>query len=510
MSGQMVFMKIVKLPPVDAMQVEQMVGFEAQQNVPFPIEEVVWDYQLMRGRGAASETEAIIVAMKSDLLEAEHHAVQEAGLQTSLVDVAPLALYNSYLFNYEQTEGCTLIIDMGARTTNLLFVENGRLFTRPIPIAGNQISQNICNEFQEPFIAAETLKKGKGFVHLGGAYADPEDKDAARISKLVRSSMTRLHNEINRSITFYKTQHNGTTPKRVLLTGGTSLLPYADVFLSEKLNVKVEFLNPFRNVSIASGVNVGRLTAASYILAETVGVALRAAGRCPLEIDLSPRSVRQGKSTSRRKPLILAAVVAWALACALPFLMVNKELELATSEQQKIESTAQQLDQLKKQMETLETESDVQGLRVTSLKKLLSQRDAWIELLNEINSKVPEGLWITQFSPSYNGQPLDTEVDVVKSGPPGARPARGQVAPVRQMAPEVNQIMVKGLIEATIDPSTVNTFVAGLAKTGWFDLNEKNSADAVISVDSSAMASQQIALNFQLNLKLKRPIDVVP
>jgi type IV pilus assembly protein PilM len=508
MSGQTVFMKVVKLPPVDAMQVDQMVGFEAQQNVPFPIEEVIWDYQLLKGRNTG-ETEAIIVAMKSDLLEIEHQAVEMAGLQTSLVDVAPLALYNCFLFNYDQTDGCSLIIDLGARTTNLLFIEGGRLFTRPIPIAGNQISQNICNEFQEPFIAAETMKKGKGFVNLGGAYADPDDKDSARISKLVRSTMTRLHTEINRSITFYKTQHGGTSPKRVLLTGGTALLPYADIFLSEKLGVQVEFLNPLRNVNLAPGISVERLTGASYLLAETVGAALRATGTCPIEIDLSPKSVRQRRSTSQRQPLILSALAAWTVACSLPFASVSQEMSALKSESAQVSTKVQQLALLETQMKSLEKEMDNQVIRLSALKKLSHQRSAWVSLLSEINGKVPEGVWITQLTPSYNGQALDTEIDAPKKGgPPGA--GGKPPIPQKQMAPEVNQIDIRGLFESSYDPSIINQFVTGLAQTGKFDLTEKNIAEAIVSADSSSLASNQISLNYQLSLKLKNPIDVSP
>jgi type IV pilus assembly protein PilM len=98
LAGHAVFIRFVKLPPVDAMQVQQMIGFEAQQNVPFPIEEVVWDYQFMASRTGGGETEAIIAAMKTDQLEAEHEALFRAGLKLSLIDVAPLALYNAYRY----------------------------------------------------------------------------------------------------------------------------------------------------------------------------------------------------------------------------------------------------------------------------------------------------------------------------------------------------------------------------------------------------------------------------
>src|SRR6202453_358905 len=86
-SGQSVFMRFVKLPPVDAAQVEQVVKFEAQQNVPFPIDEVTWDYQMMPTRTSGSEAEAVIVAIKKEVVEAEIEAVERAGVKIKQVDV---------------------------------------------------------------------------------------------------------------------------------------------------------------------------------------------------------------------------------------------------------------------------------------------------------------------------------------------------------------------------------------------------------------------------------------
>src|SRR6202453_5239117 len=173
-----------------------------------------------------------------------------------------------------------MIIDMGARSTNLVFVEKNSFWIRNIPIAGNQISQAICNEMREPFMAAETLKKGKGFVSLGGVYADPDDVDAARISKLIRSTMTKLHVDINRSIAYYRTTLNGGSPKRVFLTGGSSQLPYLDLFIADKLSLPVAYFNPLHNVSLAPSVNREQLQQNNCCTAELVGLALRATGSC--------------------------------------------------------------------------------------------------------------------------------------------------------------------------------------------------------------------------------------
>jgi type IV pilus assembly protein PilM len=311
-SGQSVFMRFVKLPPVDPAQVEQVVKFEAQQNVPFPIDEVTWDYQMMPTRTSGNEAEAVIVAIKKEVIEAEVDAVERVGVKIRQVDVAPFALLNAFRYSEPQTDDCTLIIDMGARSTNLVFVEKNSFWIRNVPIAGNQISQSICNEMQEPFTAAETLKKGKGFVSLGGVYADPDDADAARISKLIRSTMTRLHVDINRSIAYYRTTLNGAPPKRVFLTGGSSQLPYLDLFIADKLSLPVTYFNPLRNVNLASSINKADLQQNWSALP----CARREAARpksplTPRPSPLAPINGASNPTISRRLPPGCSSLFAW-------------------------------------------------------------------------------------------------------------------------------------------------------------------------------------------------------
>src|SRR6267143_6920616 len=130
-SAQSVFARFVKLPAVEEEKIERIIAFEAQQNVPFPIDEVVWDYQLIGG-GGEEQVQVVLVAIKSDLLDEMNAAVEETGLRTAIVDVATMALYNAFRYNYADLDGCSLLVDIGARTTNLLFVEPQKIFSRSI------------------------------------------------------------------------------------------------------------------------------------------------------------------------------------------------------------------------------------------------------------------------------------------------------------------------------------------------------------------------------------------
>src|SRR4029434_9747618 len=131
--AQSVFARFVKLPTLDAAKIDKIIAFEAQQNVPFPIDEVVWDYQLVGG-GLSEQIQVVIVAIKRDLLDKINTAVEDTGLRARIVGVASMGLYNAFRYSYPDAGDCSLLLDIGARTTNILFIEPGRFFLRSIPL----------------------------------------------------------------------------------------------------------------------------------------------------------------------------------------------------------------------------------------------------------------------------------------------------------------------------------------------------------------------------------------
>jgi type IV pilus assembly protein PilM len=142
--GFHVFSKFVKLPPVDAGKVTQIIQYEAQQNVPFPLQEVVWDYQIL-GSTPSGELEVLLVAIKSDIVEGLFRTSEAAGLSLQITDVSAAALCNAFRFNYGDVEECTMLLDIGAKTSNLLFFEKGKVFARGINLGANSITQDFAN-----------------------------------------------------------------------------------------------------------------------------------------------------------------------------------------------------------------------------------------------------------------------------------------------------------------------------------------------------------------------------
>ncbi len=423
-SSQAVFTRFVKLPSVGEEQVDQIVTFEAQQNVPFPIDEVVWDYQLVDS--GTTEFEVVLVAIKSDLLDEINVAVEDAGLKTNIVDVSPMALYNAYRYNYSDLDGCSLIIDIGARTTNLIFIEPKKVFSRSIPIGGTKITEAIAKDFNEPFGAAEERKKRDGFVSLGGSYADPDDPEVSRVSKMIRNSMTRLHAEISRSISFYRSQQHGAQPVRVFLCGGSSALPYMREFFNEKLQLPVEFFNPLRNVAVGGSLDIEEIGKEAHNLGEVVGLALRNISSCPMELNLRPVSVINRQRLQRQRPYLILAALCLVLILAGWWLYFDHAATVTAEVAAKLQQQVAPLKDMENRMGSVRSEMKRQEEMVSPLLKAVNDREYWTKIIDDINSRLPaEFIWVVNFrtkeaKPGSAPPPPPGPGAGLKGGPPKA------------------------------------------------------------------------------------------
>jgi type IV pilus assembly protein PilM len=500
-SAQSVFTRFVKLPSVGEEQVDQIVTFEAQQNVPYPIDEVVWDYQLVDS-GDSAQVEVVIVAVKSDLLDEINDAVEHSSLKTTLVDVAPMALYNAFRYNYSDMGGCSLIIDIGSRTTNLIFIEPHKVFSRSIPNGGSTITGAIAKDFQEPFAVAEERKKRDGFVGLGGSYADPDDEDVARASKIIRNSMTRLHAEIARSISFYRSQQGGSAPQHVFLSGGSASLPYMREFFTEKLQLPVEYFNAMRNVTVAAGINTEEIGRRAHTLGELVGLALRGTSECPMELNLRPARVVRRHELSRRRPyLVLAALCLFALLGAW-YVYFDRAAQLTSDVATSLDAKARPLVDFDRKIAAALKDKDAALARATPLIVAVQEKNFWIRVIDDINGRLPaDYVWITSFeaAPEAPAAPAPgaPKPPAPKPQPkPGEKPVAGELVnnnpPVR--------LTLRGLyLYNDRQTGVVDDFKEKLKESELYTVDEEN-------VKRSVPNETEWAFEFEIPLRLKNPI----
>jgi hypothetical protein len=326
-----------------------------------------------------------------------------------------MAIYNAFRATYGNPEEPILLIDIGAKTSNLLYIEGRRFFTRSIAIGGGAVTAAIAKEYGISFVDAEHQKVVNGLVALGGGHTEQLDEAVAALAMVIRNALTRLPAEIARTTNYYRSQHGGSAPRRVLLAGGGANLPYTLEFFQEKLNLPVEYFNPVRNVTIGKGVDPAVIQREGHLMGELVGLGLRGIGKSAINIDLVPNIVEQSRAADRRKPFLIAAaavllggVAAWAV-------FQNLAASKATEEARAMEESRETLAPLKADIDQLLKKEEALRQIATGYTDAESAHVYWMDLLAELRGGfASDAVWLTDLDPLSGYDPL---ADASKASP---------------------------------------------------------------------------------------------
>jgi type IV pilus assembly protein PilM len=241
-SGHSVIVKKISLPEMSFEELEESIHWEAEQYIPFDIDDVNLDFQILEGSKTAEEgrMDVILVAVKKDKIDENVSLVMQAGLTPVIVDLEAFALQNAYEINYEMEPGKNVaLIDVGAGVMNINVVQSGvSVFTRDISVGGNQYTESIQKELNISYEQAEAVKKGQRV----------EGVDATYVQGVVDSMSDNLTMEIQRSFDFFKATANERDIEKIVLSGGTARIKGLDDFISQRIGVPVVINNPFQNI----------------------------------------------------------------------------------------------------------------------------------------------------------------------------------------------------------------------------------------------------------------------
>ena len=443
LNGQSVFPRFAKFPAVAEDKLEELVRYEVEQNVPFPIDEIVCDHQFT-GTTPEGEKAAMIVAAKVDQVRAVTDAVSAAGLSPLIVDVSPMAVYNAFRWSNPGAGGCSVILDIGSRTTSLILVEDEKIYNRSIPVAGNTITKDIAQTFGCSLEEAEQLKLERGYVSLGGVTEDA-DEVTDRVSKVIRTVLTRLHAEISRSINFYRSQQGGNAPARLFLTGGSVRLPQLDEFFRETLQIEVGYLNPFAQIALGPKIDRNALANDAFTLAESAGLALRMTDMAAMRINLMPPELVEHARAVKRIPFIVVGAVGLLAALGVGIYIQNDAGESARAQVELVQRENSRLKGLDAKLKAAQAEALSEQERCDEFQKLLASRSAALRRVNAVRESLIPGMWITSWEPLK-------DVDGVRVVIRGWRDSLGKVeAEVAQAgngrkptAAEIVQTVLKG------------------------------------------------------------------
>jgi type IV pilus assembly protein PilM len=415
-SGQASFSRLSKLPPLlgNKGAIQRIVEYEARQTVPYAMNEVVWDYQLISHTweekheeeqedgtvievaDPQEEFEALFVAIKNDLVTRYTDIIEDSGKEILSVEIAPVALYNAAKGGLQcGEEECVLLLNIGGKGSNLMIADHNRVFMRSIPIAGDAITNQIAKEYGISFSEAEELKMRHGFVALGGAYEEPESVVAATISKIARNVMTRLHGEVSRSINAWRAQHGGNAPTRVLLAGGGSVMTYITDFFQEKLRIPVEYLNTFGLITFSSRVDKNELQGVAPMFQELIGMSLHQMGERPIAISLIPRSILKQRELDSKKPYFYLAA-AFLVVCLSVFSFgLNRRFVFDKAQVDKVQASVDATNRQAAVIRQLNDQFNAAKGRYEEMNNILKERTKWIEVMMKLQALLPDTVWLT-------------------------------------------------------------------------------------------------------------------
>ena len=267
--GSLLLNKTIRVPHVDEEKQKKIVAFELSQKMPFPLAELIWDYQVIDDDGV--EQEILAFAVKPEVAESFCEKVVEIGLNPIQITPAPILDYNALIssgIGIDQEE--TLVVNIGAKSTNLLFINPTGFLIRSIAIGGNTLTQNISDSLGTLFEKAEDIKKS----YFSGEVAfSPDDPSVQVLENCSKQFLTRASQEITRSIVTYKRLKKGKSPNRMFLAGRGALLNNLPEYLSQSQSLNIDYFDPLKSLIIDEGINQEMRALLPFMIGEPVGLA---------------------------------------------------------------------------------------------------------------------------------------------------------------------------------------------------------------------------------------------
>lgn len=265
-----VIIRRISVPEMSEEELSESIKFEAEQYVPFDVEDVNIDFQILGPKEEPGQMDVMLVAVKKDIINEYLAVVRDAGLTPVVVDVNAFALGNMYEMNYEiEPDKNIALLNIGASTINLNILKGGiSLFTRDSAVGSNLHTEVLQKEFNLGYEAAEKLKKGKAVEGV--------EEDDARSA--IASASEEIITEVSRSLDFFRSSTYHEDVQEIVLGGGGALVPQFPEQLSQRLGVEVKVAEPFKNIHIPGKFDVSYIEDISCVAAVAVGLAMRRAG----------------------------------------------------------------------------------------------------------------------------------------------------------------------------------------------------------------------------------------
>jgi type IV pilus assembly protein PilM len=420
--GQSGLAKFFKPPPVEVKKVADIVRYEARQQIPFDLNDVVWDYQMMPGstieEGYALESEVGLFAMKREMVYRQLQPLDDAGIEVDVVQLAPMAIYNMLaydrmherlendIFDVDNPPPSSVLLSIGTDSSDLIVTNGFRLWQRSMPIGGNHFTRQLTKDLKLTFSKAEHLKRNAR-----------EAVDPKMIFQTMRPVFNDLVTEVQRSIGFFRSLNRKAEINELLVTGNTVKMPGLAAYLGKNLGFDVHVLDRFNRLTGDDVLTIPTFRDNAPTFAVCYGLCLQGLGQSQITASLVPREIVVQRIIRAKKPWTVAA-------CAT--LMAGMVGHYAFTERSWAKTHPDlwsRADAAVKDLNTYSGEQfssdDTLTSRLNYLNKLgeevastAQRRLLWMEVIRALNEAVPRTVYPDGKIPSPKKVPFEDREDI--------------------------------------------------------------------------------------------------
>lgn len=401
--------KTIKIPHVEPDRRAEVIAFEAEKNIPYPIADVAWDYQIISDDGV--ETEIFLTSMKSSAADEFCAALTSVGVIPTSIEASSILDYNTW--KYCGLENDVIILNVGAKFSNMLIARDDGVFVRSIPVGGNALTQHIADSIGRNFETSEELK-----LRFFSTSEHSGNSGAEHFTSAAKSVMQRIGIELKRSILNYRRTGRVATPKKIYLTGRASLLSGFAEYLAEDQKMSVEYLDALANVSVSPKVNQALLTSCSSQVSELVGEAVRMLMPDAMGVNLLPRHIVEETEFARKRPLMLLSAAILALAVVPPFMYLSKALSSDKDFSEAFIKATPELEARYAKLQENEKIAKSYTEKIAGLEGLAKSKSNWINLFIDLEARLMEqkDVWLDNLRVVRTGEGKNQKYNLELTG----------------------------------------------------------------------------------------------
>lgn len=401
--GHAAFARFAKLPPVEMKKVPDIVKFEAVQQIPFPIDEVEWDYQTFQ-QPDSPEVEVGIFAMTRERVQQRLALYAELGISPEALTLSPVAVYNAFAFDHdlEKRDLTIVYLDIGTQSSDLIVARKGQCWIRTFPLGGTHFTEAIANAFKLSYSKAEKLKQEAS-----------TSKYAKQIMQAMRPVFTDLLQDIQRSMSYFQSVHREVELNTMVGLGSTFKIPGLRKFLGQQLQMDVVRLDEYRKIRV-EGREAASFAENAVNMATAYGLALQGLGLSRIDVNLVPVQVlRDQLWHSKIKWFAAAAAIAIAGGAATFWKPLTEKDHLRGDGPPIVQSTVQKGKNLANQFQDIVSRHNQIGYKAENMRRLLDFRTVWPFVVNDVAAALA--------STNPQSELLSSDLESIKTVRPGER-----------------------------------------------------------------------------------------